>query len=66
MADRVGRRAYGRPTRSDPGRSTVVTSLPDDVYVKVQGLVEQHNISASGIVHHLVRLGLGIKPLEDL
>jgi hypothetical protein len=63
MAERP--RAYGRPQPRTAGRITVETSLRADAYEGVQAVMERHNITASGAVHHLVRIALGIKPLED-
>jgi hypothetical protein len=40
-----------------------MTTLRDDAYQVVVELMAQHNLSASGAVHHLVRLGAGLDPL---
>ena len=34
-----------------------------DVYLRVRELMEAHNLSASGAVHHLLRERLGLTPL---
>jgi hypothetical protein len=54
---------YGRaPRRRQAGRY-VMTVLRMDADEAVRAVMKQHNISASGAVHHLVRLGAGLPPL---
>ena len=62
MAERP--RPYGRPQPRTGGRITVETSLRADAYKAVQAVMERHNITASGAVHHMVRLAAGLDPLE--
>jgi len=65
MADQTPKpkpRGYGRPPRQRPGRY-VMTTLRPDAYQAVVDAMAQHNLSASGAVHHLVRLGAGLDPL---
>jgi len=40
-----------------------MTTLRPDAYQAVVAVMAQHNLSASGAVHHLVRLGAGLDPL---
>jgi hypothetical protein len=40
-----------------------MTTLRPDAYQAVVEAMAQHNLSASGAVHHLVRLGAGLDPL---
>ena len=54
-------RSYGRGGRP-PGRY-VMTTLRPDAYQAVVAAMAKHNLSASGAVHHLVRLGAGLPPL---
>ena len=54
---------YGRaPRRRQAGRY-VMTVLRMDADEAVRAVMKQHNLSASGAVHHLVRLGAGLDPL---
>jgi hypothetical protein len=54
---------YGRaPRRRQAGRY-VMTALRMDADEAVRAVMKQHNLSASGAVHHLVRLGAGLPPL---
>jgi hypothetical protein len=66
MADQTPKpkpRGYGRPPRQrQPGRY-VMTTLRPDAYQAVVDVMAAHNLSASGAVHHLVRLGAGLDPL---
>jgi hypothetical protein len=40
-----------------------MTVLRDDAHAAVRELMRSQNLSASGAVHHLVRLGAGLDPL---
>ena len=63
MADQTPKpRGYGRAPRRPPGRY-VMTTLRPDAYQAVVDAMAAHNLSASGAVHHLVRLGAGLPPL---
>jgi hypothetical protein len=66
MADQTSKperfRPYGRAPRR-PDNWKVQTVLPDDSEQAVRQVMRQHNLSASGAVHHLVRLGAGLDPL---
>jgi hypothetical protein len=54
---------YGRaPRRRQAGRY-VMTVLRMDADEAVRRVMATYNISASGAVHHLVRLGAGLPPL---
>jgi hypothetical protein len=54
---------YGRaPRRRQAGRY-VMTVLRMDADEAVRRVMREHNLSASGAVHHLVRLGAGLPPL---
>jgi hypothetical protein len=53
---------YGRAPRRQAGRY-VMTVLRMDADEAVRAVMKQHNLSASGAVHHLVRLGAGLPPL---
>ena len=53
---------YGRAPRRPSGWH-VQTVLRDDSTAAVRQLMREHNLSASGAVHHLVRLGAGLDPL---
>ena len=53
-----------RPYGSRSGGSHyVMTALRLDAHMAVRAVMKQHNLSASGAVHHLVRLGAGLPPL---
>jgi hypothetical protein len=41
----------------------VMTVLRDDSLAAVQVVMAQHRLSRSGAIHHLVRLGAGLRPL---
>jgi hypothetical protein len=66
MADQTAEperfRPYGRAPRR-PDNWKVQTVLPDDAGAAVRQVMRQYNLSASGAVHHLVRLGAGLDPL---
>jgi len=55
-------RPYGRRP-AVPSGWKVQTKLRDDSEQAVRQAMKQHNLSASGAVHHLVRLGAGLDPL---
>ena len=55
-------RPYGRAPRR-PDNWKVQTVLPGDAGAAVRQVMAAHNLSASGAVHHLVRLGAGLPPL---
>ena len=55
-------RPYGRAPRR-PDNWKVQTVLPGDAGAAVRQVMREHNLSASGAVHHLVRLGAGLDPL---
>jgi hypothetical protein len=66
MADQTSEperfRPYGRAPRR-PDNWKVQTVLPGDASAAVRQVMATHNLSASGAVHHLVRLGAGLDPL---
>jgi hypothetical protein len=53
---------YGRAPRR-PSGWVVQSQLRDDSERAVRDVMATYNISASGAVHHLVRLGAGLPPL---
>jgi hypothetical protein len=55
-------RPYGRRP-AVPSGWKVQTKLRDDSERAVRQVMRQHNLSASGAIHHLVRLGAGLDPL---
>jgi len=57
------RRSYGEQPRSRSGRHFIQTQVRSDVYLRVRELMERHNLSASGAVHHLLRERFGLAPL---
>lgn len=59
---RPGPKPYGRGSRRPVGRY-VMTVLRMDADEAVRRVMREHNLSASGAVHHLVRLGAGLDPL---
>ena len=58
-----GLRRYGEQPRSRAGRHFIQTQVRTDVYLRVREVMERHNLSASGAVHHLLRERLGLPPL---
>jgi len=54
-------RPYGRGGKPRP--LVVATSLADDAAAAVRRVMADHRLSASGAVHHLVRLGAGLPSL---
>jgi hypothetical protein len=67
MADQTAQpeqpRAYGRQL-AQPDGWRVMTTLRPDAHAAVQRVMDELSISASGAVHHLVRLGAGLDPLN--
>jgi 3-methyladenine DNA glycosylase/8-oxoguanine DNA glycosylase len=63
MADRP--RAYGRYKATAQNRS-VMTCLKPDAWEAVAEVMATQQLSASGAVHHLVRLAAGLPPLNPL
>jgi hypothetical protein len=55
------RRPYGR-ARQDTSLH-VMTVIREDAAQAVRAVMAEHNISASGAAHHLIRLGAGLPPL---
>ena len=45
------------------GRHFIQTQVRNDVYLCVQAVMQRHNLSASGAVHHLLRERFGLPPL---
>ena len=41
----------------------LMVCIQDDTYDAVCQVMREHNLSKSGAVHHLVRLGAGLPPL---
>ena len=60
---RKGLRRYGEQPRSLAGRHFIQTQVRTDVYLRVREVMERHNLSASGAVHHLLRERFGLPPL---
>jgi len=56
-------RRYGEQPRSLAGRHFIQTQVRTDVFLRIREVMERHNISASGAVHHLLRERLGLPPL---
>jgi len=56
-------RRYGEQPRSLAGRHFIQTQVRSDVYLRIRELMQRHNLSASGTVHHLLRERLGLPPL---
>ncbi|QNI65470.1 hypothetical protein [Synechococcus sp. A15-44] len=54
---------YGEQPRSQAGRHFIQTQVRTDVYLRVREVMERHNLSASGAVHHLLRERFGLPPL---
>ena len=52
-------RRYGEQPRSVAGRHFIQTQVRTDVYLRVREVMERHNLSASGAVHHLLRERFG-------
>ena len=63
MAETSGTR-YRQRQRRRAKSSYVMTCLADDAWLAVQKVMEANGYSASGAVHHLVRLGARLKPLN--
>ena len=59
---RTGPRPYRQP-RPRAERHYVMTVLRPDAWEAVRKLMQSQNLSASGAVHHLVRLGAGLPSL---
>lgn len=56
----ASRRQYRR--KPNAGHHLMVC-MKDDAYDAVRRVMREHNLSKSGAVHHLVRLGAGLDPL---
>ena len=56
-------RSYGEQPRSQAGRHFIQTQVRTDVFLRIREVMERHNISASGAVHHLLRERFGLPPL---
>jgi len=54
-------RPYGR--RAPQPSHHLMTVLRPDALEAVLQVMRQHNLSRSGAVHHLVRIGAGLPPL---
>jgi hypothetical protein len=54
---------YGRPKRRPPS-THVMTVLHPDALQAVTAVMTKHQLSRSGAIHHLVRLGAGLPPLN--
>ena len=60
-------RPYGEQPLSRAGRHFIQTQVRTDVYLRVREVMDRHNLSASGAVHHLLRerFGLPLLPPFD-
>jgi len=58
-------RSYGRGSPSAT-RYSIQVCIKEDVWIEVQKLQKNCNISFSGAAHHLMRLGAGLPPLPPL
>jgi len=63
MADNTGTR-YKRRQPQQEKSSYVMTCLSREAMLAVYKIMDSTGISASGAVHHLVRLGAKLKPLD--
>ena len=54
---------YGRPKRQKPS-THVMTVLHPDALAAVTAVMTKHQLSRSGAIHHLVRIGAGLPPLN--
>lgn len=57
-----GVRPYGRPAKKRPSTHLMVC-LHQDALEAVISAMAAHGLTKSGAIHHLVRLGAGLKPL---
>ena len=65
MSSQPRRRGYGRTQARRPGgRAYVMTALTPDAYAAVRITMRQLNISASGAVHHMVRVAANLPTFE--
>ena len=62
MTDPPKPRPYGRRITHRPSHHLMVC-LRADALDAVRQVMREHNLSKSGAVHHLVRLGAGLPPL---
>ena len=53
---------YGRPAKKRPSTHLMVC-LHQDALEAVMAAMAAHGLTRSGAIHHLVRLGAGLKPL---
>ena len=58
-------RAYGRPQGRNQSHY-VMACLKPDAWDAVAEVMTREHLSASGAVHHLVRLAAGLPPLNPL
>ena len=56
-------RSYGERPSISQDRHYVQVMVYGDCHQYLRALMEQHNLSASGAAHHLMRLGAGLAPL---
>lgn len=52
-----------RQQRQESDRFYAMTCLRPDAWLAVTRVMDQYEISASGAVHHLVRIAAGLEPL---
>ena len=57
-------RRYGEQPRSAAGRHVIQTQVRTDVFLRIREVMERHNLSASGAVHHLLRERFDLPPLS--
>ncbi len=60
--EKSGVRPYGRPAKKRPSTHLMVC-LHQDALEAVIAAMAAHGLTKSGAIHHLVRLGAGLKPL---
>ena len=56
-------RRYGEQPRSLAGRHFIQTQVRTDVDLQIREVMQRHNLSASGAVHHLLRERFALPPL---
>jgi hypothetical protein len=56
-------RPYQRP---HVGTTTVAASVHADCYMALRAYCDEHQLTNSGAIHHLLRVALELPPLSDL
>lgn len=55
-----------RYSRNTSGCQPIASHIHADVATELRAFTARHQLTQSGAIHHLLRIALGLQPLQDL